>query len=713
MSIHILTNIFKHLLQRPLKSLLVLLISIPTLLILLLDVVDLIFANLPPAKEESFPRLACLLSSILNPLLKGQCVISDPKLIAPAPLPEMVIYLLLTLLLLMVIFYFAVNWSLLKVIRLRKEAELARQQAEIEKQKLQEAAKKGEKFILGPSFNRKWNPYKAEFEITDTETPAVMSAIHLSRHTLIVAPTRSGKTFNLIRPIITVCHAAKYASIFFDPKGNDFDPALFDINFSMQESEKATSIRLCLINPDLEPTKAANKLAEALIAANKDNPFFSDAARQGLVAFLIGHHVVYSEYPELFQVLEYTGDEDKRGQLIAEVDEISKKDGTTEKEIALQRRAQEALNLLKVAENRTKSKSDVMGSLYNALLPITSGQFRSYVTTNPNQGITVSKMLENKLVVRIAFTADEGDIGKALGKIIIQQFTDTVLSPRVDKSYLKLIVIDEAHNYVCEALKIGVAQAAGNNAGYMMAFQSLKQIEDEAARSIIFGNCKNKVIIAGAEFFDADTFSKDFGEEELAKISKSNTQSNSASSSNSRGDSQSQSGGSAGLFSFMNTDTAGKQSTSKSNSLSQSESKSQSSGESISHQRRPIWLTRELSTIPRYHAVCVLDDGSSKATPEPHLVRFLKPDERKLVEPTAYKMRDMNLPTRLLAATPIPTKALKTKATETQEDEESGEEASNTAKKPTVEKHKVAKSGKPAGKKPKSAMAEIQIEGEE
>ena len=104
-----------------------------------------------------------------------------------------------------------------------------------------------------------------------------MSAIHLSRHTLIVAPTRSGKTFNLIRPIITMCLAAKYVSIFFDPKGNDFVPALFDINFSMQEAEKSTSIRLCPINPDLEPTKATNKLAETLIAANKDNPFFLDA----------------------------------------------------------------------------------------------------------------------------------------------------------------------------------------------------------------------------------------------------------------------------------------------------------------------------------------------------------------------------------------------------------------------------------------------------
>jgi type IV secretory pathway TraG/TraD family ATPase VirD4 len=49
-----------------------------------------------------------------------------------------------------------------------------------------------------------------------------MSAIHLSHHTLIVAPTRSGKTFKLTRPIITMCHAAKYASIFFDQKGHDF-----------------------------------------------------------------------------------------------------------------------------------------------------------------------------------------------------------------------------------------------------------------------------------------------------------------------------------------------------------------------------------------------------------------------------------------------------------------------------------------------------------
>jgi type IV secretory pathway TraG/TraD family ATPase VirD4 len=410
-------------------------------------------------------------------------------------------------------------------------------------------------------------------------------------------------------------------------------------------------------------------LAEALIAANKDNPFFSDSARQGLVAFMIGHHVVYREYPELIQVLEYTGDEDKRDLLTAEVIEVSKTEGATEEERARQLRAQEALNLLRVAASRSNGKSDVLGSLYNALLPITSGQFRSYVTTNPKNGLTVSKMLENKLIVRIAFTADEGDIGKALGKIIIQQFTDTVLSPRVDKSYLKLIVIDEAHNYVCEALKIGVAQAAGNNAGYMMAFQSLKQIDDEAARSIIFGNCKNKVIIAGAEFFDADTFSKDFGEQELAKISKTNSQSNSASSSNARSDGQSQSRSLTAGFGFLSNTPTGNQGSSKSSSLSQSESKSKSSGENVSYQRRPIWLPRELSTIPRYHAVCVLDDGSSRATPEPHLVRFLKPEERALVEPINDKERKITIHPLLLAATPLPTVALKTKDTPTSEQE--------------------------------------------
>jgi hypothetical protein len=64
----------------------------------------------------------------------------------------------------------------------------------------------------------------------------------------------------------------------------------------MQEARKSTSIRLCPINPDLGPTKATNKLADALIAVNKDNPFFLDATRQELVTLLLDHHVVYAEY---------------------------------------------------------------------------------------------------------------------------------------------------------------------------------------------------------------------------------------------------------------------------------------------------------------------------------------------------------------------------------------------------------------------------------
>jgi len=95
---------------------------------------------------------------------------------------------------------------------------------------------------------------------------------------------------------------------------------------------------------------------------------------------------------------------------------------------------------------------------------------------------------------------------------------------------------------------------------------------------------------------------------------------------------------------------------------------------SISHQRRPICITRELSTIPRYHAVCVLDDGSSVTTPEPHLVRFLKQEERKLIEPTDYKMRKITLRPILLAATPMPkvdeNEEVVTKITESISDEE-------------------------------------------
>jgi hypothetical protein len=121
-----------------------------------------------------------------------------------------------------------------------------------------------------------------------------------------------------------------------------------------------------------------------------------------------------------------------------------------------------------------------------------------------------------------------------------------------------------------------------------------------------------------------------------------------------------------------------------------------------------------------------LDDGSSKATPEPHLVRFLKPDERALVEPVIKKVRNININPLLLAATPLPEAEIKTKETGTEENNSSEVTREESPKpkddgseqKPTmsIEKKKAPNLGKPlksAVKKPKAVLTDEKLDGED
>ena len=163
------------------------------------------------------------------------------------------------------------------------------------------------------------------------------------------------------------------------------------------------------------------------------------------------------------------------------------------------REIEDAVTYVEIAGERVQNGNDALGNLKNELLKIATGRYRDYITTNPKKGISVRQMINQRLVVRIAFNPDQGEIGEMLGRLVINQYTDAVLSPSCDKSYLKLLVVDEAHNYVTPSLGKAFAQAAGRNCGYILATQNLEQFTDENLRAEIFANAKNKVIFTGCK----------------------------------------------------------------------------------------------------------------------------------------------------------------------------------------------------------------------
>ena len=137
-------------------------------------------------------------------------------------------------------------------------------------------------------------------------------------------------------------------------------------------------------------------------------------------------------------------------------------------------RAREAAEDLaaNVAALKKGTSADYLGSLRQAIKPFAGTEYRDYFTFNPEFGYTTKQLLEKRIVVRFALNADQGETGKQAGRLFITQYKDTVLSPQVSKEFLKLIVIDEAHNLICDALRGGIPQSRSNNAGFVLIFQN-------------------------------------------------------------------------------------------------------------------------------------------------------------------------------------------------------------------------------------------------
>ena len=480
--------------------------------------------------------------------------------------------------------------------------------------------------------SQSWNIAPAHDDIREADI-LTLTPTHHARHTLVVAPTRAGKTANVIRPMIGFCRRTQTAAIFFDPKGNDLDPRQFSRNFSLRADEAATSFRLCLIDPDLSPQKAAAKLAEGLIPET-DPPFFSNAAREAFEAIMLMYCAVYHTFPELSDILIYTKSHSEREKLVKGLTENRTTGSAHGQGGDVARRQyrleQDALIKYYGLEESAGSKNDPLATLRHAIAPLAEGQFVDYVTTKPDFGITIPEMLNARHVTRFGLSVDEGEAGKTLGRIVIRLYTDFVLSPRADDSYLKLIVIDEAHNYLCPALVEGIPQSAGRNAGYMLAVQNLGQIREklkESGTQIIFANSKNRIVQAGIDTEDAYKFSADIGQQALPTV----TTSDSATSGKSRG--QNTHGALSGGGSSRGANIGQSNSTSRGYTL------------------RAVWLPSEIATIPRFHALVRHEDGTDE--PQWTLIRFLTPDEKASLIPPPVQQSSAPTERKKLASTPL------------------------------------------------------------
>jgi hypothetical protein len=192
------------------------------------------------------------------------------------------------------------------------------------------------------------------------------------------------------------------------------------------------------------------------------------------------------------------------------------------------------------------------------------------------------------------------EAARVLVRLVVQLYTSAITDPTMGEQ-LKLLLLDEVHQFLTQSIATGMAMGRAKWGGYVLAFQSLAQIKDATLRHNILSTAGNKVVMGALEIEDAEYFSRTFGVHR--RPLRSQTTSSSTGQSIGRNVGSSYGGGS--LFAGSGL-AAGHNSSGRSTGKSRSDS----FGETVQLQPIPDWEPSELRSLPSAHAVIEWRDGS-------------------------------------------------------------------------------------------------------
>ncbi len=440
------------------------------------------------------------------------------------------------------------------------------------------AAEPDKNWLIGGLVRREWQSDPGYFYLRKGfKNPYFLTSEMLRTNLLIVAPPGSGKSFSVVRPFITFARKSNSSALVFDAKGRDFDPKLFDLNFDLVNFE--SSIRLTLFAGQT-PAQSGEQLAEALIPQlNEHKAYFSEVAKNSMSALVEGYYAAYQRYPELLGIMLF----------LNETSRIKDLQKILAEKVADSSEAERLITNLEAVLRLQETKGDLLGNLRLALQPLTKPEIGRFLEANPRPGsYRIKELISQPRLVRFALpVAEFPKVAPVLGRLILTQFNLAVLSPDVPKEHFKCASVDEAHNFVTESLGKGMAQARSNNAGFILSFQSLGQVEDKNLLTTLFATSGIKLVMAGVGDEDAERFSKTFGELELPYVTHSQATSYSSGSS---------SGNNSGREGNSNNSTT-------SHNRQRNEGKSQ-----VTRLRRQF-LPSEIRSLPRFHALIESSDA--------------------------------------------------------------------------------------------------------
>lgn len=328
---------------------------------------------------------------------------------------------------------------------------------------------------------------------------------------LVVAPPGSGKTYSVARPIVEALSLAALAQkasvIVLDVKGDDFDfPDWFDLTINPLNQE-GSSVGLSLFGGATESDEAADRLSSALLPTNVsgDKAYFMDASRNALYAALAPFKAAKQRWPRIDELLGMlTGRQAVTDGVRASINK-AKSSGRHSKD-----ETNELLALLDLRAQQLKARTDPAASLVERLSLLNRPMLKRLF----DAPVVFSMTSINKPVrVRIVLPeAQFPDASRIIARLVVSQFSQVCMSPCVNRTVFKGLVIEEAGRYIDDYVARSIQRVRSNNAGLVLLTQSLGDFPIDLKRTIV-GSVGCKAVFGGIDPEDASVFSEMFGED--------------------------------------------------------------------------------------------------------------------------------------------------------------------------------------------------------
>lgn len=166
-----------------------------------------------------------------------------------------------------------------------------------------------------------------------------------------------------------------------------------------------------------------------------------------------------------------------------------------------------------LAELPAKERAATFANLQNRLSVFLTPPFDQLCASSD---FTIADVCEGRSIAMLLPAGTFPGIAEPLGRVALAQLQQAVLASTPEVT--KLAVLDEFHNFVSPAFPRFLNQARSRGGGAVMCVQSISDF-DIAYRDRLLGNASTQIVTPGSMPFDADHWSRVFGEHEIEQTS--------------------------------------------------------------------------------------------------------------------------------------------------------------------------------------------------